>query len=157
MVAQLSPQSSHRLVGDVHLVWKANFLSLAFFSFFKLFSSKPWQKPSGSKTIMLHQTARCYFCPGEKWCRGAIKAAQSAAKKDSKAENNYGAAAFRRKKTKRKRRPCLACDWLVSCEDFSPATSRQLNHLILISCDDPGQAAGQQHANHLMERTQRHV
>lgn len=31
----------------------------------------------------------------------------------------------------------------------SPATSHQLDHLILIGCDDPGQTAGQQHANQL--------
>lgn len=34
-------------------------------------------------------------------------------------------------------------------KSLSPATSHQLDHLILIGCDDPGQTAGQQHANHL--------
>lgn len=35
---------------------------------------------------------------------------------------------------------------------LSPAASHQLHHLILIGCDDPGQTAGQQHANQLQDR-----
>lgn len=41
---------------------------------------------------------------------------------------------------------------LCVCNYVVPATSHQLDHLILIGCDDPGQTAGQQHANQLMGR-----
>lgn len=34
-----------------------------------------------------------------------------------------------------------------------PPHYTQLHHLILIGCDDPGQAAGQQHANQLKDKT----
>lgn len=39
---------------------------------------------------------------------------------------------------------------LCVCKCVLPATSHQLDHLILIGCDDPGQTAGQQHTNQLM-------
>lgn len=44
----------------------------------------------------------------------------------------------------------------TGCKWFSPVASHQLNHLILIGCDDPGQTAGQQHANQL-KHTQRRI
>lgn len=39
---------------------------------------------------------------------------------------------------------------LCVCKCVLPATSHQLDHLILVGCDDPGQTAGQQHANQLV-------
>lgn len=42
----------------------------------------------------------------------------------------------------------LACCYV--CKYIVPATSHQLDHLILIGCDDPGQTAGQQHADQLV-------
>lgn len=44
------------------------------------------------------------------------------------------------------------CSWVYMFKCLSPATSRQLDHLILIGCNDPGQTAGQQHANQLKDR-----
>lgn len=49
----------------------------------------------------------------------------------------------------------VACVRASVSECLSPATSRQLDHLILIGCDDPGQTAGQQHANQLKDRQER--
>lgn len=45
------------------------------------------------------------------------------------------------------------CESVFEC--LLPATSHQLDHLILIGCDDPGQTAGQQHANQLKDRQKR--
>jgi len=45
------------------------------------------------------------------------------------------------------------CVCVIEC--LSPATSHQLDHLILIGCDDPGQTAGQQHANQLKDTQKR--
>lgn len=44
---------------------------------------------------------------------------------------------------------CRVSRLFVSSSLHLPATSHQLDHLILIGCDDPGQTAGQQHANQL--------
>lgn len=64
-----------RLPGYMHLVLKSNNTQPFFFSniFFLLFSNR-WQKHSALETLMLRQTAGCYFCPGEKRCTFAIKA-----------------------------------------------------------------------------------
>lgn len=49
------------------------------------------------------------------------------------------------------------CVWFYVSLNVSPATSHQLDHLVLIGCDDPGQAAGQQHANQLKDGQKDHL
>ena len=55
--------------------------------------------------------------------------------------------------------PVWACAYVCTCMCVRVSTNitdleipHQLNHLVLIGCYDPGQTAGQQHANQLTKR-----